>query len=317
MVQSEFVDWLLNANTPTIRYLTLREVMHVADSDPQLQAAQQAIMTEGPVPAMLEKQAPTGQWGHDHSYYTPKYVSTHWTLTLLTELCVDPSDLRFQRGVEYMLAATAGRLHDALTADEQGWTCLWGNILRYALYAGRTADVRLQAIVEYVVKDIRDGDCHCRANDYRSCSWGVVRSLWGLAALPQVSKRMDITAAIEEGLHFMLDSYRLVDANYPISDFSKVHPMWFKLNSPLFYQADILFTLRTLAELNKLDHPRAVEALDWLESQRLTNGRWRGSSPFRQRTWHELGDSEETSRWVSLQAAILLERAGRKVYDTA
>ncbi len=84
-----------------------------------------------------------------------------------------------------------------------------------------------------------------------------------------------------------------------------------KLNFPLFYQTDVLFALRVLDDLGALDRPGAQPALTWLAERRQKNGRWRGSSPFRQRTWRELGGREETDRWVSLQSAQLLQRAGR------
>ncbi|MCL4246898.1 MAG: hypothetical protein KJ065_01975 [Anaerolineae bacterium] len=70
-------------------------------------------------------------------------------------------------------------------------------------------------------------------------------------------------------------------------------------------------TLRTLAEFDALDHPGAQAALDRLAGQRGKNGRWRGSSPYRSRTWAALGDAEETQRWVTLQAAHILKQAGR------
>ncbi len=63
---------------------------------------------------------------------------------------------------------------------------------------------------------------------------------------------------------------------------------WFRLNFPLFYSADILFTLRGLQELGALEHPRAQEALDWLRARRNARGVWRGASPYRRRTWPAL-----------------------------
>jgi hypothetical protein len=79
------------------------------------------------------------------------------------------------------------------------------------------------------------------------------------------------------------------------------------MNFPLFYQADILFVLRVLAELGALDRPGARPALEWLAARRTANGHWRGTSPFGSRTWPALAGREETSRWVSLQAAAVLE----------
>jgi hypothetical protein len=309
--QTNLIDWLLTAETPSIRYLTARNLLNLPDNHPQVQAAQQDIMTIGAVPAIFAKQTTTGQWTNEHSYYTPKYVSTHWSLLLLTELCVEPTDARFQQGIEYMLTATAKQIRELLENNGHGFSCFWGNLLRYALYAKRADDARVQAIIEYAIHDITNGWCNCRYNNNLSCAWGVVRTLWGLAALPPDKRNSEIQSAIDKGISFLLETFSLVEADYPTPKNGKIHPLWFKLNFPLFYQTDILFTLRVLAELGALDHPYATPALDWLEIQCLPDGRWHGTSPYRQRTWRELGDRVETSRWVTLQAAIVLQTASR------
>lgn len=100
---------------------------------------------------------------------------------------------------------------------------------------------------------------------------------------------------------WLLAQYDLLTAAYPTP--GTVHRMWHKLNFPTFYQADILFVLRVVAELDALDHPGAQAVLHWLKEQRQANGRWRGSSPYRSRTWPKLGDS---SLWVTLHAARIL-----------
>jgi hypothetical protein len=302
---SQFVDWLLAAQTPSIRYLTRRKLLH--ESGDAAAADRAAIMTTGPVPAILARQTAVGSWENEHSYYTPKYISTHWSLMLLTELAVDPADERFQRGVEYMLRTTHNQMQALLQNAGQGFSCFWGNLLRYALHAGRTDDPRVPAIVCYAVHDLTTDFCRCQHNDHYDCAWGVVRTLWGLAALPD--RPPAVQAAIDRALPFLLGTFNLVKADYPVPDNGKINPLWFKLNFPLFYQADILFTLRVLAELKALNHPGAAAALDWLEARRAKNCRWRGRSPYRQRTWRELGDSEETNRWVSLQAALVLRAA--------
>lgn len=308
MIQTALAEWLLSAQTPTIRYLTGRNLLNLSDTDPQVIAARQAIMTEGPVPAIFARQTATGHWANEHSYYTPKYLSTHWSLLLLTELCVDPTDERFQRGVDYMLSTTANEMRRLLETQGRGFSCFWGNLLRYALCAGYTDDPRVQALIEYAVRDITDEHCRCRHNGGHSCAWGLVHMVWGLAALTPECRSADVQSAIQSALVFLLDSFSLVEANYPTSDQGKIHPLWFSLNFPLFYQADILFTLRVLSELNALNHPKATAALDWLAARRQTDGRWRGSNPFRPRIERELRDAAETARWVSLQAAVILNQ---------
>jgi hypothetical protein len=307
MTTTGLTDWLLEANTPSIRYFTLRHVLDKPETGAEVQRTRQAMGTTGPIPAILSQQTEAGHWEGERSFYTPKYRSTHWSMTLLTELGIDKNDPRFQRGIEFMLADTHDRLTRNLTAEGgHGWLCFWGNLLRYAGYGGKGDDPRVHQILDYIVRDSQELHWRCPHNNELSCAWGLARALWGLAAIPASQRSPEINQVIDQGLEFLLDSYHLVEADYPTS--GKVHSMWSRLNFPLFYQTDILFVLRVIAELGALDHPGVQPALAWL-ADRESNGRWRGASPYRQRTWEILGDREETNRWVSLHAAIILKQA--------
>jgi hypothetical protein len=311
MQESEFAAWLISADTASIRYRTMLDLFGLSSNETRVAQARQAIMQTGPVPAILGRQAEVGNWIGERSYYTPKYTSTHWNLTLLAELCVDGGEARFQHGVRHMLHTTADELSLQLKTQKTNLSCFWGNLLRYALHSGAYDDKRVENIISYAAMDLRDGPCLCDHNGGHACAWGVVRTLWGLAALPKERRSQEISAAIDRGVKFLLDSFHLEEANYPSEKKGEPNPLWFKLNFPLFYQADILFALRVLDELNMLNRPSVQPALDWLERRRGKNGCWSGSSPFRQRTWRELGDREETDRWVSLYASRILWHAGR------
>jgi hypothetical protein len=311
MNENEFTDWLLHASTPSIPYQTMLDLLGFPADEPRVVQAHQAIMSTGAVPAMLSRQSENGQWRGERSYYPPKYISSHWSMLLLTEYCADGSDLRFQQGARHMLDTTMAELNQRLPVNELGWSCFWGNLLRYSLQSGMLYDACVQNVIRYTSLDLQAGPCCCTHNASQPCAWGVVRTLWGLAAIPKTQRTPATNEAIARGVEFLLDSFRLVEANYPTKDGQDANPLWFKLNFPLFYQVDILFSLRVLDELELLDHPASRAALDWLEQLRGRNGRWPGTSPYRQRTWRELGDWEETDRWVSLQAARVLRHAGR------
>jgi hypothetical protein len=306
MMKEETLSWLLEAETPTIRYLTLVDLMGLPEADDRVEEARQAIMRQGPVPAILAEQTEGGNWPGEYSYYTPKYRSTHWSLLLLTELQVDGAEPRFRRGVEFMLGQVPGPLTKRLIGEESGWSCLFGNVLRYVCHAGLAGDDRAAGLIDYAVREIGEGNCRCLWNDTYACAWGVARTLWGLAALPNELRRPAVERAIQQGLEFLLAPGRLPAADYPVPDGGRVHAFWSRLNFPLFYQADVLFVLRVAGELGALDQPGAQEALAWLAGRRQKNGRWRGSSPFRRRTWPQLGGPEETNRWVTLQAENLI-----------
>ena len=132
------IPWLLAARTPSIRYLTLRRLLGRPEDDAEVQAARREMAATGPIPAILAGQTERGNWAGERSYYTPKYTSTHWSMTLLAELAADGPDEQLRRGAEFMLADTEAGVRE----EGHGWVCFWGNLLRYALHCGFEDDPR-------------------------------------------------------------------------------------------------------------------------------------------------------------------------------
>jgi hypothetical protein len=205
-----------------------------------------------------------------------------------------------------MLDATWEELKQALEVGKHGLSCFWGNLLRYALRWSYADDPRTKAVVRLLVHDAQAG-WRCPHNDGLPCAWGVARAMWELAALRAQYHAFEVETTVRSGLTFLLEEHSLIRADYPSP--GRVHHLWSRLNFPLFYQTDILFVLRVLVELRAFDHHGAQPVLEWLSTQRRADGQWRGTSPFRQRTWVSLADQEELDYWVSLQAAIVLQKA--------
>jgi hypothetical protein len=305
-----FSDWLQQASTPSIRYLTLRRLLDLPDTDPAVLQARYAMRTEGPIPAILENQGETGAWKGESSFYTPKFTSTHWSMLLLAELAADPADPRIQRGARFMLDTKEKNLLRWFKSDAHGMSCFWGNLLRYTLHSGFQNDTRLEGVIASLTQEVQTG-WRCKYNSETPCAWGAGRALWAFAGLPDNMKTPAVQAAIQSACKLLLDEHDLMKADYPTWSKGKPNSLWSRLNFPLFYQVDRLLVLRALAELDLLDLPGAKPALDWLESIRLGNGHWSGSSPYRRRTWDSLGGHQETLRWVSLQTALVLKAAHR------
>jgi len=100
------IPWLLEPDpeNPSVCYFALRELLARPEGAPEVQAARAAIMTTGPVPAILDAQYPDGYWVKPGGGYSPKYRGTVWQIIFLAELGADPSDERVRRGCEYLLS---------------------------------------------------------------------------------------------------------------------------------------------------------------------------------------------------------------------
>lgn len=305
-ISESIIDWLLQSPTASIRYLTLTQLRELPFENELVKAEYEAIQNNPPVTTILAKQITPGHWQHIDHYYSPKYRSTHWTLLLLQELHADPRSNAFQAGVEFMLSQSRSRVEHYSKAADPGFTCLFGNILRYAVYAGFLSDSRTQTLIDVVTYSLTNADCSCQYNTDLPCSWGAARSLWGLAAIPEIMHTPTIQKAIQAGANFMLEKYNLVEANYPFPEGGRIHPIWSKVNFPLFYQADILFVLRVMKQLGNPNQAQLQPAKNWLQARQDQDGRWSGSNPFHNRTWSLSSDKEDTSRWITLQALTVL-----------
>ncbi|MGD2178989.1 MAG: nitrogen fixation protein NifH, partial [Anaerolineae bacterium] len=58
------LDWLLEEDkeNPGVRYFALTDLLDRPAEDPQVAAARRAVMTSGPVPAILDAQHADGFW---------------------------------------------------------------------------------------------------------------------------------------------------------------------------------------------------------------------------------------------------------------
>jgi len=296
------IAWLLESRTPSIRYLAMRNILGMAEGEAQVQAARQAIALVPPATATLKAQRPEGYWEQARHVYSPKYRSSHWSMLFLTELGVPPENAMLQKGAEFMLAAGENNPPWYLTRKVEGFGCFWGNWLRYMLYSGKNLDQRVQDVIAFVCADVeRRG--RCRYNSNLGCAWAVARDLFGLALIPPTERSAEVHTAIDTGIHFLLDEYDLLKANYPADN--KKHPLWNSFSYPLYYHTDKLYVLRILKELNALAHPKAQTALDWLLTRQHKNGTWSGGSPFKS-SRPFLAAPDGVERWITLWALSVL-----------
>jgi len=147
----------------------------------------------------------------------------------------------------------------------------------------------------------------CEINGDLPCAWGAARALWGLGRIPASGRSDGIQKAIDSGVRF-LGRFKLREGNYPSS--GPRHKLWEHLSFPLFYQADVLFTLRALADLDRVkEKPTFRKAVEWIESQSRADGRWNGADPYGSRTWTRMEKRRRPSKWITWQALYAIKAA--------
>jgi len=301
VLYSDVIPWLMERSDPSVRYWTLTRLLDRQNYEADVVEARQAIMERGPAVEILSHYAGDGRWEGEKSYYTYKYTSTHWQLLLLAELAADGRDER--------IAAACRRMIEELYGEDRStvWPCFHGNLVGYLRALGHAEDERVREFELELAQAGAVGKWRCDHNDDLPCAWGAARGLWGLGQAPAAERSDAIQGAIDSGVRF-LGRFKLREGNYPTS--GSRHKLWGKLSFPLFYQADVLFTLRALADLGRVDaKPTFRKAVEWLEERQHKDGRWSGASPYGSRTWTRLEESRRPSKWITWQALYVVKSA--------
>jgi hypothetical protein len=301
VLQDDTVLWLLEPENPSVRYWTLIKLLDRPQEDAEVIETQRAIMARGPAVEILAHYAGDGRWEGERSYYTYKYTSTHWQLLLLAELAAGGRDKRIATACRRMMQEVCGEDRTSVLP------CFHGNLVSYLHALGHGQDKRVKTFEEELAHAGIAEEWCCSINGDLPCAWGAARALWGFGQIPAGERSAAVQEAIESGVHF-LGRFELCEGDYPSS--GSRHKLWDRLNFPLFYQADVLFTLRALADLGHVNvEPAFREAVVWLQGRRRDDGRWNGASPYGNRTWTQLEASRRPSKWVTWQALYVVKTA--------
>jgi hypothetical protein len=321
--------WLLepDPDNPGVRYLALRDLFDRPEQDPEVQAARAAIMTTGPVPAILDAQYPDGYWVKPGGGYSPKYRSTVWQIIFLAELGADPSDERVRRGCEYLLdhsIASNGAFSVNQKPVPSGCIhCLNGNLIHALNRLGYADDPRVQAALDWQARAITGAGSFrylksgvpgpgfsCSANLGQPCGWGANKAMRALLSVPPEARTPTVQRAIEAGVEFLFSRDPAV-ADYPYTE--RVSSTWFKFGFPLTYWSDVLETVAVLAELGYGGNPRLAHALQLVLSKQDDQGRWKLENALTGKMWVDVEQKGQPSKWVTLRALRVLKHVAHRV----
>jgi hypothetical protein len=323
------LPWLLepDPDNPGVRYFALRDLFDRPEQDPEVQAARVAIMTTGPVPAILDAQYPDGYWVKPGGGYSPKYRSTVWQIIFLAELGADPSDERVRRGCEYLLdhsIASNGAFSVNQKPVPSGCIhCLNGNLIHALNRLGYADDPRVQAALDWQARAITGAESFrylksgvpgpgfaCSANLGQPCGWGANKAMRALLSVPPEARTPTVQRAIEAGVEFLFSRDPAV-ADYPYTE--RVSSTWFKFGFPLTYWSDVLETVAVLAELGYGGDPRLAHALQLVLSKQDDQGRWKLENALTGKMWVDVEQKGQPSKWVTLRALRVLKHVAHRV----
>ncbi len=151
------LPWLLESNSPGVRFLAMRDLIAGAKPD-DLQRARSAAHRHGPIGKILSHMKKDGYWEKPGPGYSPKYRSSVWALVTLAQLGASiDEDKRIATACAYILdhaLAEGGQFSCLSSGDAAGAIdCLQGNMC-WALRELGCEDPRLDTAFDWMARSV-------------------------------------------------------------------------------------------------------------------------------------------------------------------
>ncbi|RJX26006.1 MAG: hypothetical protein C4537_03430 [Acholeplasma sp.] len=253
----QVIDWLLLQN-PVVKRLTK---IHLLGQKVPYQ-------TEGYINDYLNLfDANKKMWGG--GVYSPKWISTHYTMLELMTMEIDPKHPIYQEGLKTLLTylwPNHGMYNKHVHLD----MCVSAMVLNMSAY-GEHQSPKIDEIIDYILD-------HPMPDGGWNCSWerkpkphisSVHTTLSVIEAFHQVLKqgytyrRDEVRDALYQGIEVLLE--RDLFKNKKTGD--PIHPIMTKASYPARWKYDILRALECFASIHFPYDPRMKDALDLLKSQ--------------------------------------------------
>jgi hypothetical protein len=331
-LKGDSLDWLLETETPGVRYLALRDLLEYPKTDSELRAACKAAHQDGPIATVLAAMDETGYWVEPGPGYNPKYRSTVWAIILLAQLGARvEEDRRIAQACAYLLehALTDGGQFTLTGAPSGSVDCLQGNLCWALLELGYD-DPRLEKAFDWMARSTTGegiassedrqaavryyaSKCGptfaCGANNKLPCAWGAAKVMLALGKWPRERHTPVVKRAIQQGIDFLF-SVDPANATYPTGFSDKPSQNWWKFGFPVFYVTDLLQLVEALVALGHGNDSRLSRALTLIREKQDAHGRWALEYDYTGKTWVDFGAKKQPNKWVTLRALRVLKAVG-------
>ncbi len=310
------VRWLLQSKDPSVRYLTLTQVLGETERLGEARTAKEQIPGGPRLRALLSGQRVDGGFG---VHWYKKWAGATWRLVSAVELGVPPKNEAAHRAANFVLS----QLPYLRTEPHQVrgrfrvHASVIGNPLGVCARLGMVEGPAVQRIAHGLVRwQWPDGGWNCDSseNAHHSSFYESLATLWGLNEYLQATDDESVREAVDRAAEFFL-KHRLFKS---CRAEATIDPRWVRLHFPLYWHYDVLQALRVLDQVGKLQDPRTREALDIVEAKRAKDGTWHAEGRY-WRLGRSSGANTEVVDWglegrnemITLNALRVLASSGR------
>jgi len=268
---SSVVDWLLEEDQSSIRYLTLTELLGKTEKDAEVKRARENIPRTGWVKGILDTQLPSGCWVHEKSLFSPTFHATFWMLLVLSDLGLTKEDSRIDKASQLWLKRNATKDGGfSWNGKAGGHLCITGNAARAMVKFGYVDHPKVKRAFEWLVKNqAEQGGWSCwnfGKPPYRKRSLDSWEPLSAFAVYPRQKWTRSMKLACERGAEFFLERELHRQG-------ARWEP-WYRFHYPVHYYYDILVGLDFMAALGYSGDKRLRYAVSLLKEKRRRDGRW-------------------------------------------
>jgi hypothetical protein len=187
-------EWLLEADNPPVRYLTLRHLLGRSPDSPQVRQAATRCGEYGPTQAILEQIDEFRNDDKEAAYR--KYTGRYWQIIFLGQFRADGRDPRIRALVEGLISARDWTLMPG------GGHCLTANLLCALNLLGFTDHPLVkEATVALADRLLGDGGIACRVMDYSllpHCYMAQPKLLMSFASAGAVREHPSVARAMAQ-----------------------------------------------------------------------------------------------------------------------
>lgn len=316
-------DWLLEGDL-SVRYLVHRDLL-VNAPQVQIRLLQRRLGFEGWAADLLEHyDEKSGMWGG--GWYSPKWISTHYTLRSLKDLCIPPEHPVYRKAVDDLLRTQWDVQPASLKEAGQGKgrgkkrpvdLCVAAMMLDLQAYSGRDTQ-SAREIIDYILQTrYPDGGFNCNwdrkdAHSSLHTTLSVLEAFHTYRSMGGAYRNAELASAVDSAEEFILRKNLFRSQ----SRGEVIDPAMLLLSYPVRWKYDILRALEYFARRGREYDERMREALDIITAKQRKDGRWNNQGRYSGKVFFHMEEAGKPSRMNTYRVLYVLKSFKPEYYDT-
>jgi len=302
-VNTDTINWLMEGD-PSIQFQTARDLLD--KSSKELAILQNQIQHEGWGERFLSLQEESGKWGGN--LYSPKWISTHYTLMTLMRLGLPEHNQQARKGCKILLDkgfySDGGINHFASLQHSE--TCVTAMTLSLLCYFNLKDD-RVDSLYEFLLKQqMSDGGWNCESfNGATHSSFHTTISTLEAFRLYELNRASNITKieTARKKAHEFLLCHHLFRSD---KTSKVVDQRMTRFSFPPRWKYDVMRALDYFQEIDAPHDPRFCDGITLLKNKEK-NGKWPLQQKHAGLMYFEMEEVGKPSRINTLRALRILK----------